>query len=40
MPISQMDGYFENPIIPFFRRTYALSVGFEMKPLRKRVFQF
>ena len=32
MPISQMEGYFKNP---YFKRTYAFSVGFKMKPLRK-----
>ena len=26
-------------IVAFFRRTYALSIGFKMKPLRKSVFQ-
>ena len=26
-------------LVPFFRRTYAFSVGFKMKPLRKSVFQ-
>ena len=26
-------------LVPFFRRTYALSVGFNMKPRRKIVFQ-
>ena len=26
-------------LVLFFRGTYALSVGFEMKPLRKSVFQ-
>ena len=26
------------PLILFFRRIYALSVGFKMKPLRKNVF--
>ena len=35
MLISQMEGYFKNP---YFKRTYALSVGFKMKPLRKGVF--
>ena len=25
-------------IVPFFKRTYALSVGFKMKPLGKKVF--
>ena len=27
------------PIVPFFRRTYALSIAFKMKLLRKSVFQ-
>ena len=31
MPISQTEGYFENP--------YVLSVGFKMKTLRKSVFK-
>ena len=26
-------------LVPFFRRTYALSVGFKMETLRKRVFE-
>ena len=41
MPISQMEGYFKNPYLlkPFFRWTYALSVGFKMKPLRKSIVQ-
>ena len=30
---------FWKSIVPFFRRTYALSAGLKMKPLRKRVFQ-
>ena len=30
MPISQTEGYFKMPI-PFFRGTYALSVGLKMK---------
>ena len=34
MPVSQMEGYFKNP---YFKRTYALSVGFKMKPLPKRL---
>ena len=32
-------GLFLKSLVPFFRRTYALSVGFKMKPLRKSVFQ-
>ena len=32
MPISQMEGYLKNP---YFKRTYALSVGFKMEPLQK-----
>ena len=35
MPVSQMEGYFKNP---YFKRTYALSVGFKMKPLQKKRF--
>ena len=31
VPISQTEGYFENPLVPFFRGTYALSAGFKMK---------
>ena len=29
-------GLFWKSLLPFFTRTYALSVGFKMKPLRKR----
>ena len=29
-------GLFWKSLVPFFTRTYALSVGFKMKPLRKR----
>ena len=29
---------FSKSIVLFFRRTYAFSVGFKMKPLRKSVF--
>ena len=32
-------GLFWNSLVPFFRRTYALSVGLNMKPLRKTIFQ-
>ena len=39
MPISQTEGYFQNPLYHFFRSIYALSVGFKMKPLRKSVFK-
>ena len=36
MPISQAEGtVFEKTLVPFHRRTYALSIGFKMKPLRK-----
>ena len=35
MPISQTEAYFENLLCRFFRRTYALSVGFKMKTLRR-----
>ena len=38
MPISKAEGYFKNPLAVFFRRPYALSVSFQMKPLRKSVF--
>ena len=31
MSISKMEGYFKNP---YFKRTYALYVGFKMKPLK------
>ena len=31
MPISQTEGYFENP----YGRTYALSIDFKMESLRK-----
>ena len=37
MPISQTEGYFENPYCHFFRRTYAFTVGCKMKTLRKIV---
>ena len=30
---------FWKSLVLFFRRTYALSVGFKMKPLRKSIFQ-
>ena len=29
---------FQKSLVPFFRGTYALSVGFNMKPLRISVF--
>ena len=32
-------GLFWKSLVPLFRRTYALSVGFKMEPLRKNVFQ-
>ena len=32
-------GLFWKSLVASFRRTYALSVGFKMKPLRKDVFQ-
>ena len=35
MPISQMEGCFKNP---YFKRTYALSVDFKMKPLQEKRF--
>ena len=31
-------GVFKRSQVPFFRRTYALSVGFKRKPLRKSIF--
>ena len=34
MLISQTEGYFKNP---YFKGTYALSVGLKMKPLQKSV---
>ena len=35
LPISQMEGYFENPyLVPLFRRTYAVYDGFKMNLLR------
>ena len=34
MPISQAEGYFENPYYRFFR-TYVFSVRFKMKALQK-----
>ena len=33
-------GIFWKSLVRFFRRTYALSVGFKMKTLRKSVFEF
>ena len=33
-------GLLWKPLVPLCRRTYALSVGFKMKPLRKSVFQW
>ena len=30
-----MEGYFKNLLYHFFRRIVALSVGFNMKPLKK-----
>ena len=36
MPISQMEGYLKI-LVSFFKITYALSIGFKMKPLRKRL---
>ena len=35
MPIPQMESYFKNT---YFKRTHALSVGYKMKPLRKKRF--
>ena len=32
-------GLFWKSLVPYFRRTYALSVGFKMKTLRKSVFE-
>ena len=32
-------GLYWKSLVPFFRRTYALSVGFKMKPLTKSIFQ-
>ena len=32
-------GLFGKSLVPVFRTTYALSVGFKMKPLRKSVFK-
>ena len=41
MPISQTEvTVFEKTLILFLRRTYALSVGFKMKPLRKTNLNF
>ena len=34
MPISQAEGYFQNPYYRFFR-TYVFSVRFKMKALKK-----
>ena len=33
-----MEDYFKNLLVWYFRRAYAVSVGFKMKPLRKKVF--
>ena len=38
MPVSQMNGYFENNPWYCFRRSYAFSTGFKIKPLRKSIF--
>ena len=35
----QNGGLFWNSLTPFFRRIYALSVGFKMKTLRKTIFE-
>ena len=40
MPISQTEGLFKKSLVPFIRRTYTLSLGLKMKPLRKRAFFF
>ena len=32
-------GQFWKSLVPVFRRTYAFSVGFRMKPLKKSVFK-
>ena len=32
-------GLFRKSLVPFFRRTYALSVNFKVKPLWKSAFQ-
>ena len=32
------EGLFLKSLVSFFRRTYGLSVGFKMKPLRQSVF--
>ena len=37
MPISQKEGYFDTLVL-FFRVTYTLSVGFKIKPLKKKHF--
>ena len=33
-------GLFWKSLVPFFKKTYTLFVGFKMKPLRKSVFHF
>ena len=40
MPISQTESYFENLKDRFVQKTYALSVDFKTKPLRKSVFLY
>ena len=36
MPTSQTESYFEKSLVRFFRKTYAISVGFKMKLLRNQ----
>ena len=38
MSISQMKGYFKKSLVPYFKKIYTLSVGFKMKPERKKLF--
>ena len=33
-------GLFRKSLVPIFRRTYALFVGFKMRTLRKSVFEY
>ena len=35
MLISETEGHFEKSLAPFFKRIYALSVGFKIKTLKR-----
>ena len=38
MLISSMEGYFEYPLVQFFGRAYALSVGFKNETSKSKRF--